>query len=143
MRILIADDEPVHLFLLEMFLKKWGYEVIGVDSGSEAWRILDGEDSPRMAILDWEMPGLDGIEICRAVRRSEKRPYTYILLLTARAQKADIQKGLAAGADSYLAKPYDPEELRKRLLAACKQLESTVEIAPFEGDAGIDIVRQP
>ena len=143
MRILIADDEPVHLFLLEMFLKKWGYTVISVDSGSEAWRILDGEDSPRMAILDWEMPGLDGIEICRAVRRSEKRPYTYILLLTARAQKADIQKGLAAGADGYLAKPYDPEELRKRLLAACKQLESTVEIAPFEGDAGIDIVRQP
>ena len=145
-RILIAEDEPVHLFLLEMFLKKWGYEAISADNGREAWRVLDGEDSPRIAILDWEMPGLDGIEICRAVRRSGGRPYTYILLLTARAQKADIQKGLAAGADDYLTKPYDPEELRKRLLAGCKQLESTAEFAPFEGaargDAGVVPVRQ-
>ena len=137
MRILIADDEPVHLFLLEMFLKKWGYDVVSVDNGHEAWRILDGEYSPRMAILDWEMPGLDGIEICRAVRSSSVRPYTFILLVTARAQKADVQKGLAAGADDYLTKPYNPEELRRRLLAACQQLESTVALAPVEcGDRG-------
>ena len=145
-RILIADDEPVHLFLLEMFLKKWGYQVICVESGNEAWQILDGEDSPRMAILDWQLPGMDGIEICRAVRRSEKRAYTYILLLTARAQKADIQMGLAAGANDYLIKPYDPEELRKRVLAACKQLESPADLPSSEdnrnpGDAGIVAVR--
>ena len=146
MRILIADDEPVHLFLLEMFLKKWGYDVISVDNGSEAWRILNGDDSPRMAILDWELPGLNGIEICRAVRQSEKPPCPYILLLTARAQKADIQKGLAAGANDYLTKPYDPEELRRRLQAACKHLESAVELASCEnsarGNAGIVAVPQ-
>lgn len=118
MRILIADDEPTHLFLLEMFLKKWGYEVRSVDSGAEAWRILDGVNSPRMAILDWQLPDLDGVEICRRLRQSPDRPYTYILLLTARAQQADIRKGLDAGADDYLTKPYDPEELQKRILAA-------------------------
>lgn len=147
MRILIADKESVHLFLLEMFLKKWGYEVIPVDNGREAWKILDGEDSPPMAILDWELSELNGVEICRAVRRSAVPPYPYVLLLTARAQKADIQKGLAAGADDYLTKPYDPQELRKRLLAACHQLESAVALAPCEGsprgDARLDEVSRP
>ena len=147
MRILIADDESVHLFLLEMFLKKWGYEVVSVDNGREAWQILEGQVKPRMAILDWELPEMDGIEICRAVRRSAAPPYTYILLLTARAQKADIQKGLAAGADDYLTKPYDPEELRNRLLAACKHLETTAAFAPCErgacGEVGRDASRQP
>lgn len=145
-RILIADHEPTHLFLLEMFLKKWGYEVVCVENGREALQVFQGEDRPGIAILDWELPGLDGIEICRAVRRSEALPYIYILLLTARAQKADIQKGLAAGADDYLTKPYDPQELRGRLLAACKQLESTVEVATLNNstpsDAGVSPVRQ-
>jgi two-component system phosphate regulon response regulator PhoB len=81
---------------------------------------------------------MDGIEICRAVRRSAEVSPPYVLLLTARAQKADVQKGLAAGADDYLIKPYDPEELRGRLLAACQQLESTVALAPVECGARCD-----
>ena len=125
MRVLIADEEPPHLFLLEMFLKKWGHEVISTDSGTEAWKVLQQENSPRLAILDWQLPGMDGIEICREVRRTEEQPYKYMLLLTARAQKTDMLRGKAAGADDYMTKPYDPEELRERLLAACLILEFT------------------
>ena len=124
MRMLIADDEPTHLFLLEMFLKKWGYEVLSADNGGEAFRILCVENSPRMAILDWQLPGMNGIEICRTLRRSKERSYTYILLLSARAQKADILNGMASGADDYLTKPYHPEDLKEKLLTARKAVES-------------------
>jgi DNA-binding response OmpR family regulator len=132
-RILIADNEPAHLFLLEMFLRKWGYEVICTDNGREARGILERADGPRMAILDWDLAELEGTEVCRAARRSPGRPYIYILLLTARAQKADIKKGLAAGADDYVVKPYDPEDLRRRLLAGCRQLESAAAPASDDG----------
>ncbi len=130
LRVLIADDEPAHVFLLEMFLKKWGYDVISTDSGTEAWQILRPKDGPRLAILDWEMPGMGGLEICEKVRKAEEHPYIYILLLTARAQQTDILKGTAAGADAYVTKPYDPEELRGRLLIACRILESA-DLPPF------------
>ena len=137
MRILIADDEPAHLLLLEMFLKKWGYEVISTDSGGEAFQILREGNSPRMAILDWQLPGMNGIEICRALRWSEERPSTYILLLSARAQKADILHGMASGADDYLTKPYHPEDLKEKLLAAHKAVESAADIPRFhEGVPG-------
>lgn len=135
MRILIADEEAVHRFLLEKFLKKWGFEVIGTDSGSEAWQILCQDHGPRIAILGWQLPGMDGIEICREMRRIAERPYTYILMLSARAQQADIQMGLAAGADDYLTKPYSPRELQGRVLAARKAVKSAVGIPLFRQSA--------
>ena len=124
MKILVADDEPSILFLLTMFLKKWGYEVIAADNGTEAWQVLQQEDAPRLAILDSKMPGIEGVAICREIRKRTEQPYVYIMLLTAQAQKADIQTGLAAGADDYLTKPFEPEDLRTRLLAGRRLLES-------------------
>jgi two-component system, cell cycle response regulator len=91
--------------------------------GEEAWAILQGNDAPRLAILDWMMPGRDGIDICRSVRQRKGRPYVYIILLTARGQKEDIVEGLEAGADDYVTKPFDPYELRARLRAGRRIVE--------------------
>ena len=123
MRILIAEDEPVSRHMVERFLTQWGYDLVVANDGDEAWWVLQREDSPRLAILDWMMPGKDGVEICREVRKRVSQPYVYILLLTAKAQKADIIEGLEAGADDYLTKPFDPEELRVRLRAGRRILD--------------------
>lgn len=115
MKILIAEDDPVSSRVLEVFLRKWGYEVVAVTDGSDALAILEADDAPRMAILDWMMPGMEGVEVCRRVRQRTGRPYIYVLLLTARGQKQNLLEGLNAGADDYLSKPFDAEELKARL----------------------------
>jgi two-component system cell cycle response regulator len=117
MRILIAEDDPVSRRLLEIKLRQWGHDVIVTVDGSEAWSVLKQPDAPPLAILDWMMPGMDGVQLCREVRRRTQRPYTYLLLLTARGQKADIVHGMDAGADDYLTKPFDTHELLARLRA--------------------------
>jgi diguanylate cyclase (GGDEF)-like protein len=113
--ILIADDSPVSRKILEASLKKWGFQVSSVTNGSEAWAVLQREDAPRMAILDWMMPGLSGPEVCAMVRQQRKRYYTYIILLTSRHEKEDLIAGMQAGADDYLIKPFDNNELKVRL----------------------------
>ncbi|MBK5293781.1 MAG: diguanylate cyclase [Acidobacteriia bacterium] len=115
MEILIADDSAVSRKLLEVELKKWGYRVISVANGTEAWEILHREDAPRMVILDWMMPGLSGVEVCHLVRQQNLPHYTYILLLTSRHEKEDLIAGMEAGADDYLIKPFDANELKVRL----------------------------
>lgn len=114
-RVLIAEDDAVSRRMLEACLQKWGYEAIGAANGEDAWQILDRESSPRLAILDWMMPGLDGIQICTRLRDRIDRPYVYVLLLSSKSQKQDMLEGLKAGADDYLAKPFDTEELKARL----------------------------
>jgi diguanylate cyclase (GGDEF)-like protein len=94
-----------------------------VSDGLEAWQILQKEDRPRFAILDWMMPNMDGVEICRAVREKKPAPYTYLLLLTSRDQKQDIVEGIESGADDYLIKPFDPQELRARIHAGERIIE--------------------
>ncbi len=123
MKVLIAEDDSISRRMLEAFLVKWGFEVVVATQGEEAWAILQGNDTPRLAILDWMMPGKDGIELCRSVRQRKGRPYIYILLLTARGQKTDIVQGLEAGADDYVTKPFDPFELRARLRAGRRIVE--------------------
>ena len=123
MRILIAEDEPVSRLLLERFLQQWGYEVVSANDGDEAWWILQREDAPRLAVMDWMMPGMDGASICREVRKRTGQPYTYLVLLTAKTQKQDIVEGLEAGADDYLTKPFDANELRVRLRAGRRILD--------------------
>jgi len=123
MRILIAEDDPVSRHLLETFLSKWGYEVMVSAEGADAWRKLQPDDAPRLAILDWMMPGISGLEVCREVRKGPPEPYIYILLLTAKDRKHDVLEGLEAGADDYLTKPFDPHELRARLRAGRRILE--------------------
>jgi len=115
-RILIAEDDPVSRRVLQTFLVKWDYEVIVAEDGNQALAILERQDFPRLAVLDWMMPGLEGTQVCERIRKLPKRAYVYILLLTARNQKEDILKGLESGADDYLTKPFDAQELRARLL---------------------------
>jgi diguanylate cyclase (GGDEF)-like protein len=114
-KILIAEDDPVSRHMLRAFLVKWDYEVVAATDGIEALRILESDDAPPLAVLDWMMPGLEGPQVCQRVREHAERPYVYVLLLTARSQKVDLLRGLESGADDYLTKPFDAQELRARL----------------------------
>ncbi len=120
MQILVAEDNKFFRRLLEVNLTQWGHEVIGCDDGAEAWEILDGPDSPSLAILDWEMPKMDGLELCRRVREQKDRPYIYLIMLTAKNRKEDLVEALQSGADDYIAKPFDPVELQVRVRAAAR-----------------------
>jgi len=122
-RILIADDSAIARRVLETTLKKWGYEVVSACDGTEAWDILQREDAPKMAILDWSMPGLDGIEVCRKARSHGPDDYVYVILLTARDEKEDMIRGMEAGADDYVVKPFDPHELKVRVRAGRRIIE--------------------
>ncbi len=113
--ILIAEDHRVSRHLLERNLNNWGFRTVSVSDGEEALKILESEDAPAIAILDWMMPKLEGIEVCRRVRALVDRPYLYVVMLTARGEKEAIAEGLEAGADDYVVKPFDPDELRARL----------------------------
>ena len=114
--ILVADDSLVSRRLLEAVLRKWGFEVVSVANGTEAWEVLQRENAPKLAILDWMMPGLSGPEVCSLVRENRAgSAYTYIILLTSRNEKEDLIAGMEAGADDYLVKPFDNNELKVRL----------------------------
>lgn len=115
MRVLIAEDDATSRKLLTRVLAQWGYEVIVTSDGAEAWAALQSEDPPPLAILDWMMPEMDGVELCRRVRESDTLSPLYIILLTARDAKRDMVIGLDAGANDYLGKPFDREELRARV----------------------------
>lgn len=129
-RILIADDSIVSRHLLDATLRKWGYEVVIACDGNEAWRILQSEEAPKIAILDWVMPGLTGPEVCRLVRADtkEKDIYTYILLLTSKSQREDLIEGMESGADDYLTKPFDQHELKVRLRPGLRIIELQQEL---------------
>lgn len=115
MRVLAADDEPAMIRILERSLRSWGYEAVVAKDGVEAWRILKHEDAPRIAILDWDMPGLSGLEVCRLLRSTPHGPGVYVLMLTAREQKSDLITALESGADDFLSKPFHSRELQLRL----------------------------
>ena len=123
MNILIAEDDSISRHLLERTLAKWGHEVVVTTNGLEAWTTLQSADSPRLAILDWMMPGMDGVEICRKLRRSRADDFFYVIMLTAKQQKTDLVEGMNAGADDYVIKPFDAQELRVRVRAGERILE--------------------
>ena len=123
MRILIADDDPVSLRLLEKTLQRAGYEVTAVSDGRRAAEELCRPEGPRLALLDWVMPQLDGPDVCRAVRRKRSQRHVYLVLLTSKDSKEDIIEGLESGADDYLIKPFDPGELKARLRTGQRILE--------------------
>jgi two-component system cell cycle response regulator len=131
MRILIADDEPVARRLLERTLQRLGHEVVTVTDGNAARDVLLDPCGPRMAILDWMMPGLDGLAVCRAVRRREG-PYVYLILLTARDGGDDVVAGLVAEADDYLTKPFDSRELNARIQSGGRILDLETKLRTAE-----------
>lgn len=117
MRVLIAEDEPVSRRLLQSYLQKWGYEVTVAVNGAEAWNLFE-QTHHAIVITDWMMPELDGLELIRRIRAAQRPGYVHATLLTARAQKEDLVEGMEAGADDFLTKPFDRDELRVRLRAA-------------------------
>lgn len=143
-RILIAEDHHVSRHLLERNLQNWGFEVISARDGAAAAEILEGPGAPSIAILDWMMPEMDGVEVCRRVRQHPERPYIYLLLLTAKSQKDEIAAGLDAGADDYVVKPFDPDELRARLAVGQRvvQLERTLDKRIRDLQTALDDVRR-
>jgi DNA-binding response OmpR family regulator len=114
-RVLITEDHDIFRRLLQSYLASWEFEVTTASDGEEALRIITSHDPPAIAILDWMMPKLDGLEVCTRVRAAENRPYVYLVMLTAKGQSGEIAAGLEAGADDYIVKPFDPDELRARL----------------------------
>ncbi|MHB8910844.1 MAG: response regulator [Syntrophales bacterium] len=123
MRILIAEDDLTSRIVLTGVLKKIGYEVVEAINGAAAWNILQQTDAPRLAILDWMMPEMQGLEVVRRVRARQTDRPPYIIMLTARGEKADIIAGLDVGANDYLAKPFDPGELRSRIEVGRRMVE--------------------
>jgi two-component system cell cycle response regulator len=123
MRILIADDDPVSLRLIQRTLERDGYEVTAVENGRLAAEQLCSSDGPRIALLDWVMPELDGPGVCREVRQNKLHSYVYMVLLTSKEAKEDVIAGLQSGADDYLTKPFDPEEMKARLRTGLRILD--------------------
>lgn len=138
MRVLIADDDIISRAVVKALLLKWGYEVMEVGDGNQAWNILKDKDSPHLVLLDWMMPGMDGLELCRCLRQSGNNTYHYIILLTGRDSKEDIIGGLNAGADDYITKPFMPEELEvrlrvgKRILDLQQSLKEALEVQRYQ-----------
>jgi len=129
MRILIAEDDAISQRLLESTLGKWGHDVIVVDNGRDALAALQTADAPNIAILDWMMPEMDGVQVCHAVRGAGGNGILYLILLTAKGLKEDIVVGLDAGADDYLIKPFDREELRARVNAGIRIVTLELQLA--------------
>jgi len=144
MKILIAEDDPISRRLLEAALVKWGYEVVVKTNGKDAWEAIQAPDAPLLLILDWLMPEMDGIEICREARLNPVLKSAYIILLTSRGSKDDIVKGLEAGADDYVTKPFDHGELRARLRVGSRvvQLQSALAERVKELEDAINSVKQ-
>ena len=140
MRILIADDDRTSTMMLGRTLEQWEFEVVVAHDGVEAWERIIGDQPPALAIVDWMMPGLDGIELCRRIRATPLRSPLYVILLTTRSSRQDLVAGLEAGADDYLTKPFERDELRARihvgkrtlgLIANIKQLTGLLPICTY------------
>jgi two-component system, cell cycle response regulator len=122
-KILLAEDSAFARQLLRDTLAAGGYEVVVAEDGQRAWQALQGPGAPSLALLDWMMPGLDGLEVCRRVRAAAREPYVYIIILTGRERPQDVVEGLAAGADDYLKKPFDNQELQARIRTGRRMVE--------------------
>ncbi len=129
MKILIAEDDSGSRRLLEATLKRWGYEVFVAADGEQAWQQLMSPGAPPLMILDWLMPGLDGVEVCRKARADKRLRSCYIILLTARDSKEDLVAGLEAGADDYVTKPFDAQELQARVHVGSRVVQLQSELA--------------
>ena len=120
MQILVADDDPVYRSLLKDLLTQWHFDVVLACNGLEAWEVMQRDDAPRLAIIDWMMPEMDGFELARAIRDKESDNHTYTILITGSRKKDEVMKVLVCGADDYLIKPFDPMDLKIHLRIASR-----------------------
>jgi len=118
MKILIAEDDYTSRLMLQVILEKWKYKVVTAENGTEAMQLLEQNEQPQIAILDWEMPEMDGLEVCQKMRALDRETPIYIIMLTARTTTNDIVYGLDSGADDYITKPFNENELRARVRVA-------------------------
>src|SRR5262245_57376205 len=123
MKVLIVEDEALSRFRLQGFLRQWGYEVLEAEDGEAALDILARPDSPRLVMMDRMMPRMDGLEVCRQLRKGAAEPYIYIILLTGQREPSEIIEGFEAGADDYITKPFEPRELRARVRTGARIIE--------------------
>ncbi len=128
MKVLIAEDDSTTRRRLEKLLEEMDFEVVSCSDGLDAWEIIQSENAPHLLLLDWMMPGINGIEICQKIRKRAREPYTFILLLTSKGERGDYVKGMEAGADDYITKPYNHNELRVRLTAGKRIVELNEEL---------------
>ena len=135
-RILIAEDHYVSRHLLERNLINWGFQVQAAADGEAALKILEGENPPALVLIDWIMPKIDGLEVCRRVRARVEQPFTYVLLLTAKNHKDELAAALEAGVDEYVIKPFEPAELRARLKVARRVVALERKLALREKEIG-------
>lgn len=133
MRVLIAEDDRTSRTILTAILKKWGYDAIAVEDGTAAWEIMASSEAAKLVLLDWNMPGMDGLEICRRLREREKANPAYIILLTANTEIGDIVQGLEAGASDYICKPYNNEELLARIRVGERMLKLQADLNEAKG----------
>jgi len=137
MQVLIADDDPVYRSLLAELLTQWEYDVVVACDGLEAWNLFQADPPPKLVLLDWMMPGLDGFDLCSKIRNESSAPNdTYIILLTGSRRKSEIITALVAGADDYLIKPFEPLDLKIRLRAAKRILDLCAEVAELRQPVG-------
>jgi sigma-B regulation protein RsbU (phosphoserine phosphatase) len=133
MRILIADDDRMSTMMLSRSLERWGFEVVVAHDGVSAWGHIEGSAPPALAIVDWMMPGIDGLELCRRIREAHLATPVYVILLTSRNSRQDLVAGLQAGADDYLTKPFDPDELQARIHVGQRTLALIANVKRLSG----------
>jgi phosphoserine phosphatase RsbU/P len=137
MKLLIAEDDFTSRTILNAVLTKWGYEVTATADGDAALEEMQHEDAPQIAILDWIMPGMDGPTVCRELRKLKRRDPIYLILLTSKDDRGDIVQGLESGADDYIAKPYDNEELRARVYVGERMINLQNDLRDWEKLQGV------
>ena len=144
MKVLIVEDDPVVRRILEDLLTRWQYEVVSTTNGEQAIQALQVENPPRLAVIDWQMPGMDGVELCCRARHQLKLSPLYMILLTIRCGKANIVQGLESGADDYITKPFDQEESKARVQVGARVVHLQTELAARVKDleAALDHVKQ-
>lgn len=133
MKVLVADDDPGTVRTIESLLSKWDYQVVSVRNGEEALKVLEAEEPPQIAVLDWMMPIQDGLQVCKRIRQRTTESYCYVLLLTSKGDKQEIVQGMEAGADDYVVKPFHAAELKVRMAAGRRIVELQEELLARSG----------
>lgn len=132
MRLILAEDDDTTRAMLAPLLKTWGYEVVAVPNGNEAWKILSAEESPCLALLDWMMPGMSGLEVCRKLRSLNREKPHFLIVLTAKNQSDDVVEAFEAGADDFVVKPYNVQELKARVQVGKRIVELMASLSERE-----------